>query len=286
MSTDDPAGEAPAPPRPKLTPADLRSPRWVGAHLGIVLLVVLFVLLGRWQWHAGHRVEPLAAGQLSAWRRPVPIADVISAETGLDGSRAGQAVEVTGSYDAARQLLVPGRALNGRTGYYVVAPLVTGPGKAVVVNRGWLAGAAPQAAPAPPAGRLTVVGWAAEPESATGVVSQNGITEPAPTASATGAGQVGVISPAQLVNRWPYHLPDAYVSATDPASAAGGLTAVPAPLPAHGTTWDLLNIGYAFQWCLFAVVLVGWYTLHLRRELRPADTGPDQPATEERAAAG
>ena len=40
MSTDDPAGEAPAPPRPKLTPADLRSPRWVGAHLGIVLLVV------------------------------------------------------------------------------------------------------------------------------------------------------------------------------------------------------------------------------------------------------
>ena len=260
------------PPRAPLTRADLHSPRWIAAHLGIVVLVVVFVLLGRWQWDVGHKVSPLTQAQLTAWDTPQPAADVITAN-GVDGAQIGQAVQASGTFDASRQLLVPGRTLNGRTGYYVIAPLVTGAGQAVVVNRGWLAaaGSTPPAVPAPPAGRVTVIGWAAETESATGAVNQNGIVQAGPTAVASGPGEVSVISAAQLVNQWPYHLPDGYLSATDPASESGGLSAIAAPLPAHGTTWDLLNVGYAFQWCFFAFVTVGWYTLYWRRELR-ADT--------------
>ena len=261
-----------------LTRADLSSPRWIAAHLGIVLLVVAFLLLGRWQWHVGHKVAPLTQAQLTAWRTPQPAASVITAN-GVDGAKIGQAVEADGTYDASRQLLVPGRTLNGRSGYYVITPLVTGAGQAVVVNRGWLpaSGSAQPALPAPPTGRVTVIGWAAESESATGAVNQNGIVQAGPTAVASGPLEVSVISAAQLVNQWPYHLPDGYLTATatdaasGTASASGGLTAIPAPLPAHGTSWDLLNVGYAFQWCLFAVVTVGWYTLYWRRELRAGD---------------
>jgi cytochrome oxidase assembly protein ShyY1 len=278
-------------PRAPLTRADLRSPRWIAVHAGVAALVVAFLLLGRWQWHAGHKVEPLTSRQVAAWRAPEPAASVITA-TGVDGAKIGQAVEARGTYDASRQLLVPGRTLNGRAGYYVIAPLVTGAGQAVAVNRGWLPadGGAQPAAPAPPAGRVTVTGWAAESESASGTVNQNGIAQTGPAASASGPHEVSVISAAQLVNLWPYRLPNGYLSATDPGSASGGLAAIAAPLPAHGTSWDLLNVSYAFQWCLFAAVTIGWYLLYWRRELRAADrdqdadADADQPETGESAA--
>lgn len=255
--------------RPPLTRADLRSGRWIAAHAGIVVLAIVFVFLGRWQWHAGHKVAPLTTQELTAWHTALPVDSVITPDAGLDGARAGQAVTATGTYDATRQLLVPGRTLDGRAGYYLIAPLVTAPGQGVVVDRGWLpaTGSARPAIPAPPAGRVTVTGWAAEPEAAAGAVNANGIVQAVPTEAPAGAGEVSLISPAQLVNMWPYHLLDGYLAATGPGPAEGGLTALAQPLPAHGTSWDLLNVGYAFQWNLFAVILIGWYWLHLRREL-------------------
>jgi cytochrome oxidase assembly protein ShyY1 len=191
-------------------------------------------------------------------------------------------VETSGTYDATRQLLVPGRTLNGRQGYYVLTPLVTGTAKDVVVNRGWLPadGTAQPAIPAPPTGRITVVGWAAEPESTTGDVNDNGIVQAGPSAAATGPDEVGVIAPAQLVNMWPYPLLDGYLSATDSRSTSGGLTAIPAPLPLHGTSWDALNVGYAFQWCLFSVVTGAWYLIYWRRELARPHSGAQEPTAD------
>lgn len=262
---------------PRLTPRDLRRPGWLAAHAGIVVLALAFALLGRWQWDVGHRVAPLTAADLVTWRTPEPVGSVITAD-GLNGTQVGQAVSVTGSYDSARQLLVPGRSLNGRDGYYVLAPLVTGSDEAIVVNRGFLAsaGGAEPAIPAAPAGRISVTGWAAEPESTTGEVNANGIVQQQQSAAATASNEIEFISPAELVNDWPYHLPDAYVTATDSASLAGGLSLIPAPLPPHGTTWDLLNVCYAFQWWLFIFILGSWYVVYLRRELRPRPIGADE----------
>ncbi|WP_246576247.1 SURF1 family protein [Actinospica durhamensis] len=261
---------------PRLTPQDLRRPGWLAAHVGIVVLALAFALLGRWQWDVGHKVAPLTAAELATWRTPQPI-DTVITSTGLNGTEVGQAVTVAGSYDSARQLLVPGRTLNGRTGYYVLTPLVTGSDQAIVVNRGFLAatGGAEPAIPAAPSGRITVTGWAAEPESTTGEVNDNGITQQEQTGAATKPNETQFISPAALVNQWPYHLRDAYITATDAASA-GSLALIPAPLPAHGTTWDLLNVCYAFQWWLFILILGSWYVVYLRRELRPRPLGADE----------
>lgn len=257
---------------PRLSPQDLRRPQWLAAHVGILVLAVAFALLGRWQWDSGHKVAPLTATELQSWRTPKPVGSVIDPTSGLDGTEVGQAVEATGSYDTARQLLVPGRLLDGHQGFYVLAPLVTGSGEAVLVNRGFLPGSGTgskvPAIPAAPTGRITVTGWAGEPESTTGEVNANGITQAQTTGEVTAADEIEFISPAELVNQWPYHLSDGYVTATDAASLAGGLTAIPAPLPLHGTSWDLLNICYAFQWWLFIVILGSWYAIYLRRELR------------------
>ena len=256
---------------PRLAPEDLRSPRWIAAHVGIVLLMVAFVLLGRWQWDVGHKVAPLTAAELQIWHTAEPVDSVITPANGLNGTQVGQAVEATGTYDSARQMLVPGQILDGRTGYYVLAPLVTGPGEdAVLVNRGFIAdsGSAEPRIPAAPTGRITITGWANEPESTTGEVNDNGISESQTVGTVTAANEIQYISPAELVNQWPYRLTDGYVTATDSASLAGGLQLVPGPLPIHGTTWDLLNVCYAVQWWLFIVILGAWYFIHLRRELR------------------
>jgi cytochrome oxidase assembly protein ShyY1 len=256
---------------PRLSAEDLRRPRWVAAHAGILVLMVAFALLGRWQWDVGHKVAPLTAAELQTWHTPQPVDSVITAANGLNGTQVGQAVEATGTYDSARQLLVPGRVLDGRNGYYVLAPLVTGSGEAVLVNRGFIAeaGSGEPRIPAAPPGRITVTGWAAEPESTTGEVNANGIAESQTSGKVTAANEIQFISTAELVNQWPYRLNDGYVTAMDAASLSGGLLAVPQPLPLHGTTWDLLNVCYAFQWWLFIVILGSWYVIHLRRELRP-----------------
>ena len=255
----------------RLSPEDLRRPRWVAAHAGILVLMVAFALLGRWQWDVGHKVAPLTAAELQTWHTPQPVGSVITAANGLNGTQVGQAVEATGTYDSARQLLVPGRVLDGRSGYYVLAPLVTGSGEAVLVNRGFIAdvGSGEPRIPAAPSGRITVTGWAAEPESTTGEVNANGIAESQTSGKVTAANEIQFISTAELVNQWPYHLNDGYLTAMDAASLSGGLLAVPQPLPPHGTTWDLLNVCYAFQWWLFILILGSWYVIHLRRELRP-----------------
>jgi len=261
---------------PRLTPKDLRSPRWIAAHLGIVLLMVAFVLLGRWQWDVGHKVAPLTAAELQIWHTAEPVDSVITPANGLNGTQVGQTVEATGTYDSTRQLLVPGQVLDGHPGYYVLAPLVTGPGQdAVLVNRGFIAasGSAEPRIPAAPKGRITITGWAAEPESTTGEVNDNGIAETQAVGTVTAADEIQYISPAELVNQWPYHLTDGYVTATDSASLSGGLRLIAGPLPIHGTTWDLLNVCYAFQWWLFILILGSWYFIHLRRELRGVPIG-------------
>ena len=278
----DDAAEAPV---PRLTPQDLRSARWMAAHVGILVLAVAFALLGRWQWDVGHKVAPLTTAELQTWHTPEPVDSVISPANGLNGTEVGQAVRASGSYDSKRQLLVPGRVLDGHQGYYVLAPLVTGPGEtAVLVNRGFLpaVGTAVPAIPAAPGGRITITGWAAEPESTTGEVNDNGISEAQTVGTVTRSDEIQYISPAELVNQWPYHLAAGYVTATDPVSA-GGLELIPAPLPQHGTTWDALNIMYAFQWWLFIVIVGCWYFVYLRRELQglPAHGSADEDGYDE-----
>ena len=272
LAADEPEGVLPL---RRLRPEDLRRPHWISAHFGILLLMVAFVLLGRWQWDVGHKVAPLTTAELQIWHTPEPVNSVITPANGLNGNQVGQAVKATGTYDSTRQLLVPGQILNGHTGYYVLAPLVTGPDTAVLVNRGFIAdsGSAEPAIPAAPKGRVSITGWAAEPESTTGEVNDNGIAEAQTTGTVTAANEIEYISPAELVNQWPYHLGDGYVTATDTASLSGGLQLIAAPLPVHGTTWDLLNVCYAFQWWLFIVILGSWYFIHLRRELRGVPLG-------------
>ena len=207
---------------------------------------------------------------------------LLPARTAFPAAAADRRVTAQGRWDAARQVLVPGRSLDGNEGFWVLTPLLLPDGSAAPVVRGWTAAAAGAAADpaALPAGDVTVQGVLEPSEPADGLRPGD--------VSGLPAGQVPLVSAPLLVQRWPYPLLTGYVvqtaSTPAPAAAAGAqLRAVPPPTTRAGVAW--LNLSYALQWWAFSLFgLFFWYRLVrddargvLRRAL-PAD--PAGPAPE------
>lgn len=223
------------------------------------------LLLGYWQYERAQQpgretvtnpVEDLAAAEdINALLEPGEY---------MPQDIANEAVTVTGTYDAGQQLLSPALSPDGEEGYYVVVPLVTEDGAAVVVNRGWVSADtadADGAVPPVPEGEVTVRGWLQLPQDE----ATRGYSAIVPE------GQVARISPALLVNEWPYRLYEGYVTLaeqTPQASAGAGarLERIAPPDPPRETVWNFKNLSYAAQWWVFgAAAAVFWVSL-VRRE--------------------
>ncbi|MEU3983926.1 SURF1 family protein [Streptomyces sp. NPDC026672] len=256
----------------------LLTPRWWGINVFVLLAIPFCVFMGSWQLSRfedrvqDHRsaTEQAAAGAHEAAR---PLAELLPVDKATSGRRA----TVSGRY--GEQLLVPGRQLDDRDGFYVLTLLRTDSGRALPVVRGWLPGRADQAkAPAAPVGEVTVTGslQASETPGDNGVSAQGGLPR----------GQTAAISSASLVNLVPYRLYDAWITLD---RADSGMTAVPATAP-DNTGLDLKafqNLGYTGEWFVFAgFVVFMWFRL-LRREaefVRDAELGlvpEEQPAETE-----
>ena len=258
----------------------LLTPRWWGINLFVVLAIPFCVFMGSWQLgrfedrvdsHRSAETAPDPAKQAAA-----PLDDLLPVSTETSGKPA----KVSGRY--GEQFLVPGRTLDDKQGYYVLAMLKTqaAGGKALPVVRGWVAGDARGAtAPPAPAGEVTVTGalQASENTQTDGVDASGGLP----------AGQIGIISSATLVNLVPYPVQDAWITQS---TSESGLRPVPAVAP-QGSGLDLKafqNLGYTGEWFVFAgFVLFMWFRL-MRREAEaardlelgiPAETGePAEPA--------
>ena len=231
-------------------------------HVIVLVAVPVCAALGLWQFHryGEHKSAGGAGGEKVSTAAAVPIGDLVPAGDRVEDDDRGRSVVVTGTYDAAHQMLVPGRRLDGRTGSYVVTPLAVPGARAVVVNRGWVEGVD---APAPPAGAVTVTGrleW-----------SEAEHTSDAERAADLGPGQISMISTPELVNVVPYALVDGFVALTaqDPAADAAALVPMPPVKEAEGggisgRAWQ--NLGYTAQWFVFAAAAVFLWWRVIRRE--------------------
>ncbi|NRQ30341.1 SURF1 family protein [Nonomuraea sp. NN258] len=260
----------------------LLTPRWIALHVVVLLVIPAFVFLGRWQFGrfeersanstqvtANLESAPVPLGELAAPGRPVREADRF------------RTVTATGAYDPAHELVVRRRPQEGRLGFYVLTPLVTGDGQAVLVNRGWVkagetADAMPQVPPAP-TGQVNVTGRLrpSETEESSGIRDRAGLP----------AGQVLLINAGKIGQGSPYRLVDGYVELTaqQPAPAAAP---EPVPQPDVGAGGGL-NLAYGVQWWLFIAIAIGGWLLLIRREVadRRAREGEEGAAPEEEAAA-
>ncbi len=251
-------------------------PSYVRTALSPRMLVLLVLLLGAAAVCARLGVWQLDRAELRgdaeqqerraaiAEADPLPLQDVLEPQSSFRGELVGEKVVASGAFEPD-QVLVPGRALDGRTGYLVVAPLRVDDAVLAVV-RGWVA--EPEA-PEPPTDAVEVVGFLQVGEGA-------GIATDLP------AGQVDAVSPAELVNRWGGPIYSGYLVE---ASAPDGVQTLPPPTLAGGGL-NIQNLAYALQWWIFGGFAVLLWARMVRDETRlareeieggPDDDGPGGP---------
>jgi cytochrome oxidase assembly protein ShyY1 len=240
------------------------KPRWIAGFIFAIALSGVFVLLSQWQF--GRSTQPEVPVN-PATEEVQPLTSTLQPGEFFHGSVADQMVTAQGTYSPDKQVLVPGRLHDGKSGYWVVsafavngAPALTGaaatPQTWIPVARGWVA--QPQDAAAPPSGLVELTGRLLPSE--------------APVAGkAPKAGEATAVSVAELINDWDVSSYPGFVSAT--AEVVGGqdvsAAAVPGNLlpldigpqpPAQHINW--LNLFYSIEWVVFAgFALFIWWRL-------------------------
>jgi surfeit locus 1 family protein len=242
----------------------LLTPRWLLAHLLVVVLAGLFILLGLWQ--LDRLEERTIENQIVLARQSAPTADFEA----LMGSTAGQDIEfrtvaLQGTFDVGEEILIRSRTSNGEAGFHVVTPLVTSDEDAVLVNRGWvpLDLDTPQAVEAlPPFGRVDVVGTVRESESAPSL----GPEDP----------DEGVllrmfwIDIPRIQRQSSHMLAPVYVELRDQSPPQSTPIPIP-PVPTEPSEGS--HLAYAVQWFSFALIGVVGYAALLRRTYRTKAAG-------------
>lgn len=253
------------------------QPRWLAWHLLLVVVLVSFTWLGRWQLGAfEHKADDGVAMPQPGDRRPEAL-DALSRPGGrLADGDVGRRVTATGSYEEDRTLLVPDRTEPGgeRTGYLVVTPFRTDGGVLPVV-RGW-AHASSSVAEEPPLGRIRI----------TGLLQRSEDGPPDGRQVDARAGQLPYVATVTVLDALPYsavELYDGYLALRSEQPGRSGpasLVPVQAQAVATGGVGRWRNLAYALQWWLFAGAAVFFWFVVLRRavqEQREPDPRPAPP---------
>ncbi|WP_035797524.1 SURF1 family cytochrome oxidase biogenesis protein [Kitasatospora mediocidica] len=259
----------------------LLTRRWVTLTLVFLALIPAMSWLGLWQFHRYQQTNR-QNGSIAASLAAPPVAmDVISKPGGtVPVDLTYRTVTATGHYDTAHEFVIRQRsdASGDDMGYYVVTPLVTAEGEAVLVNRGWIAlpsgGGAADYPPVPPApsGDITVTGRLRpdETHASTGIHEVGGLPDR----------QFMMINSGEQASRLAEPVVAGYLelTSTNPnPPAADEAELVPSPSASNNSqSGDGAVVGkgvhlpYAVQWWLFAAMIpVGWWIL-LRRDIREA----------------
>jgi len=97
-----------------------------------LLLLTLFVGLGRWQWHRGEAKQAVwAEYERNAGATPL-------GSRPLDSVDRFAHLELTGEFEPAHQFLLDNRSHAGQPGYEVLTPFRMTDGRRVLVDRGWV----------------------------------------------------------------------------------------------------------------------------------------------------
>lgn len=218
-----------------------------------LLVCLLFVRLGFWQWHRGGERQ-------AAWASFARGADAVQpagAQT-LAALPLYQRVSLTGTLDAGHQFLLDNRSMRGRPGYEVLTPLDRAAGGTVLIDRGWV----------PFGGSRRVLPEVALAVSAPLTLSGRVANLPSPGLAA-GRAAPDPHAPWPKVTSFPR--PDELAQALGrPLEARIVLLDPSAPL-GYAREWQppgiapLRHFSYAIQWWCFALVaLVVWAALSRR----------------------
>lgn len=243
-----------------------RKPRHLALLAVAVLVTIAFVQLGRWQLGVAEDEASQEALERARSLQPVAVETVLTPHSDFPGELSTRPVAATGTF-GQDQVVVANRRLDGRTGFWVVAPLrVAATGATLPVLRGFVT--SPSDAPPVPTGEVTVTGGLAPPESPDA-------GDPPPE------GLLASVDTSVLVGRWSGELYNAFVfqEGQEPAASAatvGTMQTVPTPTGETGIKWR--NAAYALQWWAFALfALFMWWRI-VKEDDERAEAGAE-PAT-------
>ncbi|WP_435199952.1 SURF1 family protein [Janibacter sp. GS2] len=238
-------------------------PRWLGLLALAVVLAVLCIIAGRWQWSVAHDVARADAVREVQDQPVEPLGEVMAPHESFPDGGSGQRVSTRGEY-TGDQVIVVDRLLDDVEGLWVVERFVVEETRAnVAVVRGWIPkGATP---PKAPSGTIELLGSLAPKEAP----DEGGLPE----------GRMTSVDIAQLVNTWPGEIYNGFAFAMeeDGTAAAPGLERVPPPLP--DTSLNIRNVMYAFQWWIFAAFPL-WMWTKMVRQAAHRDDAPARAAVE------
>jgi surfeit locus 1 family protein len=221
----------------------------------MLLLCALFLWLGAWQWRRAAYKRSLLAAYAEQMARPPVSLNALLQDPTLAGLPPYLKVQVDGSYDGTRQLLLEDMTHEGEVGFEVLTPFEV-KDVLLLVDRGWVR--ATQAGTAPD---ITVPGGA---RSIRGVLG----TLPAPG--------LRLGKPAPPAEGWPKLL--FYPQSHDLEQLYGEKLMVPilrldgAEPDGYVREYSLdvglppeRHLGYAFQWVALALAVFGvWLVVNLR----------------------
>lgn len=238
----------------------LRTPRWLGFTVLVIVAIIGFGLLSSWQWSRAEEERQARNAQIA--QTEVERLGLSEALAQLDQDVPDEfrrPIEVFGVYDPEGTVLVRQRPLDGRNGFWVATPLrvSTSPVTSstwIWVNRGWIpatgAATATVTPPPPPTGEVRIFGWLVPSE-----VTREVITDLPPN-------QVRWLDTDELDDFDAAPLP-VYVERTASDPSEPDLLALPLP-----EIDETQNISYAVQWLVFAAIALGGWFFFLRREAR------------------
>ena len=254
----------------------LLAPRWVVAHILVVLIVAGCVSAGFWQLRRLEQRQ--ATNDLIAERMalpPVPFEELLAQlPAGADTDPTAAAVEdlehrrvtITGRYLPEEQLLLSPRSRNGSPGHDVLSPLRTDAGTVVVVDRGFVP--FEQDVPPPP------------PDGPVSIRARVGLTQERvglgpripPVEEDDDLERVARVDLPRIAEQLPEPLAPVFAELSAPVSPPGG------PRPVEPPVLDEANHrSYAVQWFLFALTGTVGYPLLLRKTVQEARSGQDAP---------
>lgn len=233
----------------------LSAASWAVTALTVALCIA-FLALGRWQWHRGEAREEEWDAFARGADRVLPLGS-----SKLDDIARFARVRITGHFRADRQFLLDNRTHAGQAGYEVLTPLELPDGRALLVDRGWVAFTGSRAllpnVSFAPAGTVTVVGRVDDLPS---------------------AGLAYGRAPPALSGSWPRITSYPRMSELNAAlgRALERRVVLLDPLAADGYVRDwqppglrpARHLAYAIQWWLFAVALVVLWIISAVRRAR------------------
>lgn len=241
--------------------------RWALLIAFVAVLGAVFVNLGEWQLDRLAQRKERNATTIGNEQKPVQPYQAVFTHPITDADQ-WQRVEARGTFDADHQFVVRYRSNGDADGYEVVTPLRTATG-AILVDRGFIplehGARIPSAAPAPPAGEVTIVGHVRRSEK-----GRRAATTPV-------GNQMRLINSDAIAATLPYPIASGYIGLlTIEPEQPGGFQPIPLPELSEGP-----HFWYAVQWFMFTAIAAAGIVVFIRSDLR-ARREEDEAATEAR----